>query len=193
MVYMQPRLSTGRLLPRNDWEGDDRTPGAGGAYVTCQDTAVGRMVAFATNGRIDKDGKVYRAAHRPYDSDGVSLRQMVGPVKSVAHLTLMTPQGWHWGDALAHLKAGRGLVVDGWYDSLSRPYRYQASADFAHAIWVSHYTSTSGMRVWDPLNPDTHGFGRWIPASEIRKFAEKLSARSGAQALYVGYVPLQPL
>lgn len=188
----RPRLN-GRILPRNDWEGDDFIPGTGGKFVTCQDTAVGRMVAFATNNRVNKDGKVYRTAITPKDLDGVRLSQLIEPVKKISGLPLVIPRRWKWENAMTHLKAGKGLVVDGWYSGLPRAYRHQAGADFAHAIWISHYSPTSGMRVWDPLNPDTTKYGRWIPAKYIRTFAEALSKRDEVDYLYVGYVPLQPL
>ena len=189
---IQPKVS-GRLLPRNDWEGDDFTPGAGGHYVTCQDTATGRMVAYATNGKVDRDGRVYRAAVHPHDPDGVTLGPMVGAVRTVARLPLTIPSGWRWAQALGHLKAGRGLIIDGWYAEVPRAYRYQQGADFAHAMWASHYSPTSGVRVWDPLNPDTTAYGRWIPPSVVRTFVESLSRRMGTADLYVGFVPLQPL
>ena len=184
----QPTGIGGRLLPRNDFEGDDRTPGASG-WVTCQDTAVGRMVAYATNGRCDRDGKVYRAAI-PYDPDGVTLAQMQPAVKRVAGVNLFVPADWRWADALAHLRAGKGLVIDGWYSEIPSAYRFQQGADFAHAIWVSHFSHTSGMRVWDPLNPDIGAYGRWIPGTYIEAFAKELSRRMGTLSLYVGYVPL---
>jgi hypothetical protein len=187
----QPMVK-GRKLPRNDWEGDDFTPGAGGHYVTCQDTAVGRMVAYATNGRIDKDGKVYRAAI-PHDPDGITLQQADIAVHRVAGLDMVIPSGWTWANVLSHLRACKGLVVDGWYAEIPRAYRYQQGDDFAHAMFISHYSSTSGMRVWDPLNPDTTAWGRWMPAPVIRDFLEELSRRNGTASLYVGYVPLQHL
>ena len=55
---MSQPLAFGRKLPLNDWEGDDGHV----SWVTCTATSAGRAVAWATNGRIDKDGTVYRAA-----------------------------------------------------------------------------------------------------------------------------------
>jgi hypothetical protein len=186
----QPTI-LGRKLPRNDWEGDDSTPGAGGHYVTCQDTATGRMVAYATNGRVDKDGKVYRDAV-PYDPDGVTLQQMKHAVLEVAHLPLVTPTTWRWKQVLSHLRAKKGLIVDGWYSEIPRP--YQLGSDFGHAMWISHYSPTSGMRVWDPLNPDIYAYGRWMPATYIEAFLEEGARRWGTGGVFfVGYVPLQPL
>jgi hypothetical protein len=185
-------LVKGRKLPLNDWEGDDFTPGAHGAFVTCQDTAAGRMVAYATNGRVDKDGRVYRAAI-PYDPDGITLQQADVAVHKVAKLDIVIPSDWRWSQVLTHLRNYKGLIVDGWYAEIPRAYRYQLGAAFAHAIFVSHYSPTSGMRVWDPLNPDTHAYGRWIPAPVVRAFAEELSRRNRTASLYVGYVPLQAL
>ena len=189
---IQPKGIGGRKLPRQDWEGDDSTPGAGGAYVTCQDSATGRMVAYATNGRTDRDGKVYRAAV-PYDPDGVTLQQMQHAVREVAHLPLIIPSDWHWPKVLAWLRAGKGLIVDGWYSEVPRKYRYQRDADFGHALWISHFSHTSGMRVWDPLNPDLDSYGRWIPAPYIKDFLESGARHWGWGHLFVGYVPLQIL
>lgn len=183
---MAQPLAFGRKLPFNDWEGDDYTPGAGGKYVTCQDTAAGRMVAWATNGRIDKDGRVYRATLAPRDSNGITLDQVALSVRKVTGLRLIQPQGWNWSDVNAHLMTGKGLIIDGIYDSLPRAYRYQASGDFGHAMWASHRSLASGIRTWDPLNPDTTRWGRWIPASVIRAFIESMD-------YYVAYIPLQPL
>jgi hypothetical protein len=177
----------GRWLPRNDWEGDDFTPGAGGSYVTCQDTAGGRMVAFATNGRIDRDGKVYRDALPGNDPDGISLRQLQDAVHKVAGKQLViAPSWWTYSEAFAHLKAIKGLVVNGQYWLIPRAYRYQERADFLHALFISHYSPTSGYRVWDPLNPDTTAYGRWLPVPVIRAFIESLGTS-------VAYVPLDPL
>ncbi len=186
---MTQPLAFGRKLPRNDWEGDDFTPGAGGRFVTCVDTAVGRAVAWATNGRIERDGKVYRRALIPPDPGFSDLRQHVQSVQAVAGLTLVIPQRWVWVDCTTHLSAGKGLVLIGRYDALPRAYRFQARGDFYHAMWASHRSAASGIRVWDPLNPDTTAHGRWIPPAIIRAFIDS------APGLYaeVAYVPLQPL
>jgi len=62
-------------------------------------------------------------------------------------------------------------------------------------MWISHYSTTSGMRVWDPLDPNTTHHGQWIPAKYIRAYMEELARRQnvGIGHLYCGYVPLQPL
>jgi hypothetical protein len=175
----------GRKLPLNDWEGDDATPGAGGAYVTCVDTAVGRDVAWATNGRVLKDGKVYRAAVPGHDPNGISLPQAQVAVATVAHLKLVIPQGWSQTQVAPWLSKGKGLVIIGAYASIPRAYRYQLAADFDHAVFVTHYSPTSGMRLYDPLNPDIHAYGRWVPSAVIWGF---LASRNYS----VAYVPLQP-
>lgn len=178
-----------RKLPRNDWEGDDFTPGAGGKFVTCVDTAVGRAVAWATNGRIDKDGKVYRRALIPPDPDFSNLEQHVQSVRAVAGLDLIIPQGWEWAKCTGRLSAGKGLVVIGRYDSLPREYRYQKNGDFLHAMWCAYRSAVSGIRTWDALNPDTTGYGRWYPPAIIRAFIES----APGEFSMVAYVPLQPL
>lgn len=184
----QPTVQ-GRKLPRNDWEGDDFTPGAGGQYVTCQDTASGRMLAYATNGRIDLDGKVIRAAILPKDSNGVSLEQVAGAIRRLTkpdrnlerhNMTLGAQRTW--------LRNFRGLVVDGYYGAIPRAFRYQAGADFFHAVFISHYSPTvlygkGGYRVWDPLNPDTTGYGRWYPRDAIEPFMQSLEGLVGVIAL----------
>jgi len=186
-------LLNGRKLPHGDWEGDDFTPGAGGAYVTCTDTSLGRMVAYATNGGIVKDGRVYRANVHPHDVNGINLSQAAQACKIVTGLTLVRPQHWQWADLLAHLRARKGAIVQGWYASLPRDYRFQADGTFGHAVWISHYSPTSGMRVWDPLDANTTHHGQWVPAKWIRAFAEELAHREGTASLFVGYVPLIPL
>lgn len=186
-------LLAGRRLPHQDFEGDDFTLGAGGKWVTCTDTSAGRMVAYATNGRIDKDGKIYRAAIHPHDSDGVTLTQAQQAVRTVANLPLVIPPDWHWAALLSHLRLKKGAVVQGWYSKIPRQYRFQAPADFGHAMWISHYSPTAGMRVWDPLDANTAHHGSWIPATHVRAFMEELSRRNGVTHLYAAYVPLQPL
>jgi hypothetical protein len=185
-VIAQPAGPGGRLYPHNDWEGDDFTPGAGGEYVTCVDTASGRAVAWATNGRKDYDGKVYRAAVSPPDPNGITLTQAQQAVLKVAKLPLLIPQGWTWAVAKGWLLAGRGLLIIGPYSAIPRNYRYQAFADFQHAIWWSHISPTSGAREWDPLNPETHAYGRWMPPAIVQAFFE-------AGGHTVAYVPLQTL
>jgi len=179
-------LAFGRKLPRNDWEGDDFTPGAGGEYVTCVDTSAGRAVSWATNGRKDYDGKVYRAAVHPHDYNGITLPQAAQAVKTVSGLGLLTPQGWTWSQAKACLLKGNGLLIIGPYSAIPRNYRYQAFADFSHALWFSHLSLASGIRGWDPLNPETHAYGRWMPPAIVASFF----TAGGATC---AYVPLQPL
>lgn len=174
----QPTLD-GRLLPPNDWEGDDATPGAHGAYVTCQDTAAGRMLYYATNGDVDLDGQAIRAAIRPKDSDGVSLGQV-----SVAIQTLTDPvRVLRWStqtlaDMRQWLRARLGLVVDGYYGAIPRAWRQQARADFAHALWLSDFDGIT-YGVWDPLNHDLAGYGKRVPAYAIEPFMRSLSGLSG--------------
>jgi len=186
-MVAQPKVDN-RALPPNDWEGDDYTPGAGGAFVTCQDTAAGRMLYFATNGRKNLDGKVIRAAIKPPDSDGVSLRQVADAVYRLTSRTLIIPP-WSVGQAESHLRLRKGLVVDGYYGAIPRAYRYQLNADFNHAVFFSHYSKTSGFRMWDPLNPDIHGFGRWVPTAVFRAFAYSLNDWGER----FGYISLEPL
>lgn len=183
----QPTVN-GRFLPHNDFEGDDFTPGAGGAFVTCQDTGGGRMLAFATNGKVDLDGKTIRAAIEPHDAGGVSLPQVAAAINKLSHRTLIIPTGWSVAHAEAWLRAGNGVMVDGYYGAIERAYRSQANADFNHQIWWSHISPTSGARMWDPLNPDVHAFGRWVPIPVFRAFAGSL-----AWAEKFGYIALEPL
>lgn len=183
---IQPTVR-GRKLPRNDWEGDDFTPGAGGRYVTCLDTSVGRMVAYATNGRTDFDGRVYRAAISPRDPDGITLVQANTALWRVANLGLVIPRGWVSKNVKTHLRYARGLIIAGKYSTIPRAYRYQPNADFNHSMFVSHRSEKTGnFRVWDPLNPDIHGYGRWIPETFIWRFIESLDYQ-------IAYVPLQHL
>lgn len=166
----------GRLYPRADWEGDDFTPGAGGAFVSCQDTACGRLLAWATNGKVDLDGKVIRA--RIADSGGVTLTQVADAVKALTGRKLN-----HGNKTLAQIDAlllnGHGLVVDGAYGQIERAYRFQANADFNHAIFIPVLSAASGYRVYDPLNPDTHAYGRWIPRKAMTGFITSLGGLVG--------------
>lgn len=182
---IQPR-AFGRLIPRNDWEGDDHTPGAPSAapYVTCGDTSASRAVAWATNGRVVKDGSVYRAVTKA--PAGVTLATLALEIKAVAGLTLIQPTGWAWGECSFHLMTGIGLIIQGQYSSIPAQYRYQDAADFTHDMFACYRSLKSGVRLYDPLNPDTSGYGRWVPASVVRAFIE-----SGGFTL--GYLVNQPL
>ena len=144
------------------------------------------MVAYATNGKGDKDGKVYRAAIVPHVALGITLEQAKSAVHIVANRTLVIPYGWDSHAVSSHLTAGRGLMIAGWYDQLPRAYRYQAYAHFTHMMWAAYISKTSGFRVWDPLNPDTTAYGRWIPANIMYAFAASLNYQ-------VAYVPLEPI
>jgi len=183
----QPTLN-GRLLPPQDWEGDDATPGAHGAYVTCQDTAAGRMLYYATNGDVDLDGQAIRAAIVPRDSDGVSLAQVSVAIQSITNpmrvlrwttQTLAEIRNW--------LAAGLGLVVDGYYGAIPRLWRHQVRADFNHALFISHYAAPN-YRVWDPLNKDLASYGEDVPATAIEPFIRSLSGLSG----WINLEPLAP-
>jgi len=182
----------GRKLPANDFEGDDWVPGSTG-YVTCTDTALGMMIAYATNGRIVKDGRVYRAAVHPHDVDGITLLQAEQAAATVAGVTLIRPT-WHWDSVLKWLKSRNGLIVQGWYGDIPRAYRFQKDpSNFGHAMFISHYSSTSGMRVWDPLDANTSHHGQWIPAKYIRAYMEHLQQEQGSPVLFCAYAPLQHL
>lgn len=173
----------GRKLPQNDWEGDDPVAN----WKTCMDTSAGRMVAWATNGRIDKDGNVYRHSVHPHDPDGINLVQAREEIKRVAGLDLVIKRGWPLNNVKTHLKYGRGLIIMGWYEAIPRQYRFQARANFNHAMWASHRSMASGnVRIWDPLNPAIHEYGKWIPAQIIWDFMATLHNDCG-------YVPLEPL
>src|ERR1035437_3627867 len=175
----------GRKLPHNDWEGDDFTPGAGGKYVTCMDTALGRNIAWATNGKVDLDGRKYRAA-LPGFPVGIDFNDAAIEARKVANKSLLAKYNWDSHQISSWLSHGNGLIIVGWYDALSRPFRYQAYGRFTHAMFVSHQSNASGMRLYDPLNPDTTAYGRWVPPKEIYNF---VASWTGA----VAYVPLEPL
>jgi hypothetical protein len=165
---IQPK-AFGRLRPRNDWEGDDHSA----SYVTCADTSGGRAVAWATNGRVDKDGSVYRAVTK--DPDGLTLDQLALEIKAVAGLTLILPTGWAWGECSFHLSTGIGLVAQGWYDALPDALQLQPGPNhFVHDIFFC-CRSLAGAKLvleYDPINRDTKGYGRWIPAAAARAFIE---------------------
>lgn len=175
----------GRKIPPTDWEGDDLTPGAGGMYVTCTDTAAGRMAYWATNGRVDIDGRVIRAHVSPPDPDGLTMAQAAQGLHSATGLTMVVGT-MTAAQRLAWLRRGLGLVVPGMYGAVPRAYRFQASADFAHAIFfdfVGH--DGKSVRKHDPLNPNTHTFGETMPLADALPFLNSLLAWP------VGYVPLQ--
>lgn len=181
---IQPTAFGGRKLPANDWEGDDHTPGAGKNFVTCGDTSAGRAVAWATNGRVVKDGSIYRAVTK--DPDGITLEQLALEIKAIASLGLWIPHGWIWQDASNHLIAGGGLIVQGNYSALPAQYREQSGpVDFEHDVFMAYRSPKSGVRFYDPLRRKK-GYGRWIPAAAARAFIE-----SGG--FTVAYVNNQPL
>ena len=179
-------LAYGRKLPHNDWEGDDFTPGAGGRYVTCMDTASGRMVAWATNGRINQDGKWYRQAVSPPDPNGITFDQAAQAVHSRTGLPLHHDADWTRSMVTDWLKQGKGLIITGIYATIPRQYRYQLSSDFGHAMFVVNISKAGVSRLYDPLDPNTSGHGRNVPSSILWPF---LASREYT----VGYVPLQHL
>lgn len=177
----------GRNLPLTDWEGDDFTPGSGGAYVTCMDTSAGRMVAWATNGRVVHDGKWYRSHLSKPDPNGITLTQAAQAVHSGTGLTLVEAS-MTLSQRLSWLRAGKGLVVAGMYSSVPRAYRFQASANFSHAMFFCYISHDGKMiRKYDPLNPNVHAYGEFIPLAQMVPFLSSLPAWK------VGYVALQPL
>jgi len=186
-------LIAGRKAPAQDWEGDDFTPNAGGKWVTCTDTAAGRALAYSSNGRKVLDGKTIRAAVHPHDAGGLDLPQAKRAIESLTSTTIILPQHWQWADLRNHLRQRKGAIIQGWYGSIPRMYRFQAKADFGHAIWVSHDSLTSGCRVWDGLDANESHHGQWVPAKYIRLFAETWGLHNGTDNLLVGYIPLQPL
>jgi hypothetical protein len=180
---IQPTVR-GRKLPLNDWEGDDPAPVTN---RTCMDSASGRMLAFATNGFVTLDGKTIRAAVHPHDTDGITMDQASAAIFALTARTIVQHHGWLIANVKTHLRYARGLIVIGMYSAIPREYRHQAGADFAHAMWVSHISAASGnARLWDPLNPAIHEYGRWVPASVIWGFLDSLGNQCG-------YIPLEPL
>jgi len=184
-------LISGRRAPHQDFEGDDWSSGAN--FKTCTDTSTGRCLCYASNGRIDLDGRQIRAAVRPRDTDGITLPQAKQAVESLTSTTLVIPPAWDWSDLLSHLRAKKGAVCQLWYAKIPREDRFQLRADFAHAVFISHYSPTAGMRVWDALDANTKHHGSWVAAHDIRAAMEELTRREGARSLFVGFVPLQPL
>src|ERR1017187_6753587 len=118
---IQPK-AFGRWVPRADSEVDDHTPGAGDHYVTCGDTSAGRAVAWATNGRVDKDGSGYRAVTT--DPGAATLDGPALEIKAIAGLALIQPSGWAWGECSFHLMTGIGLVIEGWCATLPDALQY---------------------------------------------------------------------
>jgi hypothetical protein len=143
------------------------------------------MVAWATNGRKDFDGKVYRAAVRPYDPNGLTLDQAAQAVRTVTGLRLVQPPPMNRAEVTAWLRNGHGLVITGMYSEIPRAYRFQAAADFGHAMFATHISGTR-VRLYDPLDPATHSYGRWVPASLLWPFL-------ASRGFTVAYVALQPL
>jgi len=183
----QPTLN-GRLLPPNDWEGDDATPGAHGAYVTCQDTAAGRMLYYATNGEVDLDGQAIRSRIVPKDPSGVSLRQVSSAIISLTRPARVLQSGNRSVAEIRNwLAAGLGLVIDGYYGAIPLQWRQQRRADFGHALWFAVYEAPN-YRVWDPLNKDQNGYGQWIPATAVEPFIRSFSGLCG----WINLEPLAP-
>ena len=185
-------LYNGRKLPHGDFEGDDFTPGADGKWVTCTDSSLGRMISYATNVRTELDGRDVRRAVHPPDTGGLTLGQLKQAAGALG-FELVTPLNWHWPDVLAHLRAGKGLVMQLWYDEIPRAYRYQAKAAFGHATFASHFSPTSGIRDWDALDANETHHGSWVPRQYIRAALEEWARRVGSGHLLVAYVPLQPI
>jgi hypothetical protein len=178
-------IAYGRNLPLTDWEGDDFTPGAGGAYVSCMDTAVGRMLYWATNGRKNLDGKQIRAAVKPADPNGITFEQANQAVHSLTGLNVLyANESQHWIENWL-INRGHGLVIAGNYSAIPRQYRFQAAANFRHAIFIIGQGPAGNTREYDPLDPRIHLYGEInIPMSAIWPFVASLNG-------LVGYIPLQ--
>jgi len=176
----------GRRLPLTDFEGDDMIAGPG--WETCMDTAAGRAACWATNGRVCVSGRTVRKAVGPHDLDGISFEQADRALRTInEHLSVVHPHGWTQAKITPWLKAGKGLIVTGIYDTIPRAYRHQRSGGFAHAMFVTHFNRTgTAMRLYDPLNPDTNERGRNVPADILWPFLR-------SRGFLVGYVPLHHL
>lgn len=146
------------------------------------------MAYYATDGDVDLDGQAIRAQIRPRDSDGVSFGQvavaLAGMTNPPLQLRWSTQSLW---EIRSWLDAGLGLVVDGYYGAIPRSSREQPRADFNHAIWIAQRQDNQ-YRVWDPLNKDLSGYGKWHPADAIEPFVRSLSGLSA----WITLVPLAP-
>lgn len=176
----------GRKLPLTDWEGDDFIPGSGDKYVSCMDTAAGRMAAWATNLRINVDGKQIRAKISPKDPNGVDINQAAQGLHTLTGLTLVRVN-FTLAQRLAWLRKGNGLVVPGYYGAVPRAYRFQAACNFNHTMFIAFINRSNMVRKYDPLDPNTHSYGEVCPLSAIQPFINSLPRWQ------VGYVPLQHL
>lgn len=175
----------GRTLPLTDWEGDDAIR-KDGRFVTCMDTALGRAVAWATNGRVTKDGKFWRSKVSPRDMDGINFNQAADALHSTYPSLVLRQENMTKAEAKAHLRAGKGLLIIGTYSAIPRAYRHQDRGSFYHAMFVTHINASGMMRLYDPLDRDTKRRGRVVPASILWPFIATLDNR-------VAYVPLHRL
>jgi hypothetical protein len=151
------------------------------------DTAAGRALAWATNGRKDIDGRKIRAALSPADRDGINIVQVRQAVKTLSKQVIIIKRDPGLVLVKEMLTKGAGLIIWGQYNSIPRSYRHQAGGDFAHAMFATHRSSSlRSVRVWDPLNPNLEGHGRWIPEKYIYNFMNDYNYD-------FGYIPLQPL
>jgi hypothetical protein len=83
----------------------------------------------------------------------------------------------HWADALAALKGGRNVVLQGMYGALPKAYRSPLnSLSFrgAHAIDLNpEFDSAGKILMGDPLNDKWI----WVPATALKAFAEALGRK----------------
>lgn len=179
-------MTTVRTRPFTDWEGDDAISNALGRWVTCVDTATGRALAWATNGRKNLDGKTIRAAVHPHDPNGITFAQADDAIYSLTQRHLVTMQNPTAAKVTAWLRAGKGLVVAGRYDTIPRAYRFQQRATFNHGVFLARVGANGSVREYDPLDPRTHQRGAVIPYSVMLPFIASLG-------YLVAYVPLEPL
>lgn len=186
---IQPTAYNGRLIPSIDFEGDDHRPAGTSQFVTCGESSLAMAAYWATNGRVAHDGQAYRASYPAavgvdYPHLNIELQRMK------TGLALVQPKGWEWGNCSWHMTQGGGLIAMGWYSALPAVYREQAiGVDFLHFIFGCYYSTTSGVRLMDPLNKNTASYGKWVPAAAFRAFIESTTKTD----VSVAFIDNQPL
>lgn len=140
-------------------------------WANCTMASGAMMLDFHTQGKVQKWGGELRKLSGD-TSGGTNLDNLKTAWGKLGY-TFIDRRGYSWGQAMADLKNGRGLVLQGDYDVLLGGHSCQATFDGDHAIYANPEINSDGIVIGDPLC----GKFKRIPVSVLKAYTEKLGRR----------------
>jgi hypothetical protein len=145
-----------------------------GGY-SCTAYSAAMAIDRATYGGSRITGSQVRALSGVGPYVGLTLPQVMRATTTVG-VPFVRPAA-EWEGVVAALHARRGVVLQGDYDQIPDQFSGQPSFDGYHAVYLDRLHS-DGVHIY-MMDPLSKVGGRWVDASILRRFAEKLTRQEG--------------